>query len=128
MQEKNRVTFKSEPDMHLEYCHNQIAQTKPNESKEFDVSDAMLMARLINDLNIKIIKKGASFAQQYLLNKGIKVFGQRGRDASMKEMDQLHHQSCFTQISVAKMTPTEWRKAQHAPMFLGEKCDGTIKG
>jgi hypothetical protein len=31
------------------------------------------MARLINDLNIKIIKKGASFAQKHLLNKGIKV-------------------------------------------------------
>jgi hypothetical protein len=59
------------------YCRNLIAQMKPNESKEYNPSDAMLMARLINDLNIKIIEKGASFAQQYLLNKGIKVFGQR---------------------------------------------------
>jgi hypothetical protein len=49
----------------------------PNESKEYNPSDAMLMARLINGLNVKTIEKGASFAQQYLLNKGIKVFGQR---------------------------------------------------
>jgi hypothetical protein len=26
------------------------------------------------------------------------------------------------------MTPTEWRKAQQALMYLGEKRDGTIKG
>jgi hypothetical protein len=128
MQEKRRVTFKSEPDMQLEYCHNLIAQTKPNESREYNPSDAMLMARLINDLNIKIIKKGASFAQQYLLNKGIKVFGRRGCDATKKEMDQLHRQSCFTPISVTEMTPTERRKAQQALMFLGEKRNGIIKG
>jgi hypothetical protein len=114
--------------MQLEYCHNLIAQTKPNESKEYNPSDAMLMARLINDLNINIMEKGASFAQQYLLNKVIKVFGQRGCDASKKEMDQLHRRSCFTPISVAEMTPTERRKAQQALMFLGEKRDGTVKG
>jgi hypothetical protein len=101
MQEKRKVTFKIKPDMQFEYCHNQISQTKPNESKEYSPSDIMLMARLIDDLNIKIIEKGASFAQQYLLNKGIKVFGQRGRDASRKEIDQLHLRSCFAPISVA---------------------------
>jgi hypothetical protein len=81
MQEKRRATFKSKPDMKLECRHNLITQTKPNESKEYSPSDAMLMARVINDLNIKIIEKGASFAQQYLLNKGIKVFGHRGCEA-----------------------------------------------
>jgi hypothetical protein len=29
----------------------------------------MLMARLIYDLNNKVVREGASFAQQYLLNK-----------------------------------------------------------
>eukprot|EP00978_Attheya_sp_CCMP212_P000843 scaffold1766_cov39-Attheya_sp.AAC.3 len=123
-----QVSFKSERDTQLEYCHNLIAQTKPQENYEYSSTDAMLMARLINDLNLKINKEGASFAQQYLLNKGIKVFGQKGRDASIKEMDQLHRRSCFTPISVADMTTTERRKAQQALMFLGEKRDGTIKG
>jgi hypothetical protein len=60
------VTFKKcEPDEQSEYCHNLIAQTIPNQSsKEYEPSEAMLMARLINDLNTKITKKGASFAQQ----------------------------------------------------------------
>ena len=50
-----------------------IAQTKPDESKECKPSEAMLMARLINDLSVKITVKGASFAQQCLLDK-LKVF------------------------------------------------------
>jgi hypothetical protein len=87
----------------------------------------MLMGRLIYDLNNKVVRQGASFAQQYLLNKGLKVFGQKGHDASMKEMDQLHRRS-FTPASIKKMTQVEQRKAQQALMFLREKRDGTIKG
>ena len=91
--------------------------------------DAMLkMARLFNDPNLKVNKEGLSFAQQYLFDKGIKAFGQKGRDAPIKEMDQLYYHSCFTPISVAKVTPTERRNLQQAIMFLGEKPDGTIKG
>jgi hypothetical protein len=85
------------------------------------------MARLIYDLNTKIFREGASFAQQYLLNKGLNIFGQKGWDASKKEMDQLHRQWCFTPILIAAMTQIERRKAQQALLFLGEKWDGTIK-
>jgi hypothetical protein len=88
----------------------------------------MLMARLIYDLNTRIVREGASFAQQYLLNKGLKIFRQKGQDASKKKMDQLHQRSCFTPKSIAEMTQIERRKAQQALMFLGEKRDGTVKG
>ncbi|WP_288992819.1 polyprotein of Ty1/Copia retrotransposon [uncultured Marinobacter sp.] len=130
MQQKKKVNFESDVDMQLEYCHNLVTQTQPNEgqSKEYSPTDAMLMARLMYDLNTRIVREGASFAQQYLLNKGLKIFGQKGRDASKKEMDQLHRRSCFTPISIAEMTQVERRKAQQALMFLGEKRDGTIKG
>jgi hypothetical protein len=88
------------------------------------------MARLIYDLNTRIVREGASFAQQYLLNKGLKIFRQKGQDASKKEMDQLHRRSCFTPKSIAEMTQMERRKAQQqqALMFLGEKRDGTVRG
>jgi hypothetical protein len=84
------------------------------------------MARLIYDLNTRVVREGASFAQQYLLNKGLKIFRQKGRDASKKEMDQLHQRSCFTPKSIAEMTQMERRKAQQqqALMFLGERRDG----
>jgi hypothetical protein len=92
MQKDKQVTFKSDRDMKLEYSHNQIAQTKPDEKhyKKHDPQEAVLMARLINDLHLQITEKAASFVQQYLFNKGIKVFGQKGHDASKKEIDQLH--------------------------------------
>jgi hypothetical protein len=64
-------------DVQLEYCHNLVMHTQPNEgqSKEYSPSDAMLMTILIYDLNTRIFREGASFAQQYLLNKGLKIFG-----------------------------------------------------
>ena len=87
----------------------------------------LLMARLINDCSTKVTEKGACFAQQYLLKKGIKIFGQRGRATSVKEMNQLRHQSCFTPIYVAGMTPIKQRKAEQAVVFLGEKNDRSEK-
>jgi hypothetical protein len=130
MQEQKKVNFECDAEQELEYHHNLITQNKPDEgqSKEYSPSDAMLMVRLIYDLNTRVVREGASFAQQYLLNKGLKIFGQKGRDASKKEMDQLHRRSCFTPKSIAKMTQIEQRKAQQKLMFLGEKRDGTFKG
>jgi hypothetical protein len=130
IQEQKKVNFESDADKELEYYHNLITQNEPDEgqSNEYIPSDAMLMARVIYDLNTRVVREGASFAQQYLLNKGLKIFGQKGRDASKKEMDQLLRRSCFTPKSVAEMTQIEQRKAQQALMFLGEKRDGTVKG
>ncbi len=87
MQEQKKVNFESNANLQLEYHHNLIAQNKPDkgQSKEYSPSDAMLMARLIYNPNTRVIREGASFAQQYLLDKGIKVFGQRSRDASKKK-------------------------------------------
>eukprot|EP00980_Cylindrotheca_fusiformis_P019862 scaffold6973_cov71-Cylindrotheca_fusiformis.AAC.1 len=71
---------------------------------------------------------GYSFGQQYMLQKGLKVFGEAGENAAKKELDQLHRRNCFTPVSVADMTATERKKAQQALMFLAEKRDGTKKG
>jgi hypothetical protein len=79
-QQKKKIIFESDVDVQSKYCPNLVIQTKLNESqsKEYSPLDAMLMARLINNLNNKIVREGASFAQQYLLNKGLKIFGQKG--------------------------------------------------
>jgi hypothetical protein len=80
MQEQKKVIFESDVNLQLEYHHNQITQNEPDEgqSKEYSPSNAMLMARLIYDLNPRIVRERTSFAQQYLLNKGLKIFGQKG--------------------------------------------------
>jgi hypothetical protein len=130
MQEQKKVNFECDAEQELKYHHYLISQNEPDEgqSKEYSPSDAMLMARLIYGLNTRVVREGAFFAQQYLLNKGLKIFGQKGRDAPKKEMDQLHRRSCFTPKSITEMTQIEQRKAQQALMFMREKRDGTVKG
>jgi hypothetical protein len=88
----------------LEYCHNLFTQGAVEDSKGYEPMEAMLMARLMNDLNRKITEHGASFVQQYLVDKGLKVFGKRGYDASMKEMNQLSRRNCFTPESVCNLS------------------------
>ncbi|MEE3584770.1 hypothetical protein, partial [Pseudomonas aeruginosa] len=63
---------------------------KPDQEQviEYGSEKAMLIARLIQDITMNVNEHGASFAQQYILQKGLKVFGKKGHDASMKEMDQ----------------------------------------
>ena len=115
----------------IEYCHNLIAQVHPNPNKdvEYKNTHAMLIARCMDTINNRVtMTRGASFAQQFLLHKGLKVFREHGHEAATKEMDQLHRQNCFTLISVKDMTPTERRKAMGALMFLTEKRDKSVKG
>ena len=73
---------------------------------------------LSQHINNRVTTRGASFVQQFLLHKGLKVFGEHGHEAATKEMDQLHRRNCFTPISVKDMTSTERRKAMGALMFL----------
>ena len=82
---------------------------------------AMIMARLICDINSKTSRQGASFAQQFILQKGIKKFGHHGKAAARKEIDQLHRRTCFTPIDISTLTEEEKAKAMEALMFLTEK-------
>jgi hypothetical protein len=61
----------------------------------------------MSDINSQTTIKGASFAQQYVLQQGLKKIRKLGADTATKEMDQLHLRNCFTPADVAKMTPEE---------------------
>ena len=63
-----------------------------------------------------------------MFHKGRKKFGHDADKAALKELDQLHKCSCFTQIGLSALTPEERKKAQAALMLITEKHDGTIKG
>jgi hypothetical protein len=69
----------------------------------------------------------AMFIQTYSLNKGMKNFGQKGMDAAIKEMKQLHNRTVFEGIKVSHMTPLERKRAMESLLFLIEKRDGRIK-
>jgi hypothetical protein len=94
---------------------------------EYGSSQAMLVAQFIQDITMNVNEHGVSFAQQYILQKGLKVFGKRGHDASMKEIDQLHRSTCFAPLMVKNMKPSKRKKAQMALMFLTEKRDKSVK-
>jgi hypothetical protein len=94
---KKRVLFAKDELRQLEYCHNLVAQVKPDEEMniEYGSNKAMLIARFIQDITMNVNEHRASFAQQYMLQKGLKVFGNKGHKASMKEIDQLHKRTCL---------------------------------
>jgi hypothetical protein len=127
---KKKVMFAEDKLKQLEFCHNLVLQVKPEKEQiiEYGSSQAMLFARLIQDITMNIQQHGASFAQQYMLQKGLKVFGIQGHEASKKEIDQLHKRTCFAPLKVKNMKPSERKKAQMALMFLMEKRDKSVKG
>ena len=72
----------------------------------------------------------AQFSQQYIFEKGIKKFGDRGKSAAEKELEQLHKRGCFKPIDVSTKTDEEKKKTQRGMMLLTEKNnpDKTVKG
>jgi hypothetical protein len=120
---KKRVSFAEDELRQLEYCHNLVAQVKPDEEMniEYGSDEAMLIARFIQDITINVNEHGAPFAQQYMLQKGLKVFGNKGHKASMKEIDQLHKRTCFAPLKVKEMKHSKRKKAQMALILLRDK-------
>jgi hypothetical protein len=102
-----KVTFAEDKLRQLDYCHNLVSKVKPEKEKtiEYGSCQAMLIARFIQDITMNVNQHGASFAQQYILQKGLKVFGQKGHEASKKEIDQLHKRTCFAPLRVKEMKP-----------------------
>jgi hypothetical protein len=128
--EEKKVEFAGMFPAEIEHCHNILADYKGEDPRvvEYTQERAMVAASFINDINQKVTAQGATFAQQYLLQRGLKKFGNEGAQAATKELDQLHQRNCFSPVDVSAMTPSEKKKAQEALMFLTEKRDGSIKG
>ena len=69
-----------------------------------------------------------AFVQQHLCPKGIKIFGERGKEAAVKDLKQQHARKCFAPIAMEALSKTERDRAQQALMHLTEKRDGVMKG
>ena len=114
-------------------CHHNIINQAPKAESvtEYDgIDEAVWLARTIihfMQVTSKRVNK-ESHIQQYLLKKGLKLWGQQGYDGAKKELKQQHERQCFRPIHVSKMSPSEKKKAQEALMFLAEKRSGEIKG
>jgi len=89
---------------------------------------ALYIAKVIMEIRNGVSEHGACFSQNCMCQKGVKTFGEKGRKAAGKELDQLHQRNCFTPIDANELSPEEKAQAMEALMFLQEKKDGTMKG
>ena len=56
--------------------------------------------------------------------RGLKKFGEKGKQVALKEMQQLHDRVCFEPIRVESLTPREKKRALELLIFLVEKKSG----
>ena len=127
---KKSVRFQDQQLFQLESKHNLFTHSATEYwgTVECSQEHALIAAMVMVEANARGSANGFSIAQQHLLKKGLKKFGDRGYQAAHKEMDQLHNRSCFAPIDISTLSPTEKRKAQEALLFLTEKRDKSIKG
>ena len=70
----------------------------------------------------------AAIMTQVSLRKGIRLWGDKGREAAMKEMTQLHDMSAFFPRDPKSLTREERIKALSSLIFLKQKRTGQVKG
>ena len=78
------VIFEDEDLRQLEICHNMISMLHPN--SELYISQntkmVMVMAKMMTEIYIKVTTEGEIFHQQYILQKGLKIYKGRGLTAA----------------------------------------------
>ena len=65
---------------------------------------------------------------QHSMKKGVKLFGQSGVDAILKELKQLHDRKVLMPKVVSELTAEEKKAALEYLMILKRKRGGTAKG
>jgi hypothetical protein len=63
----------------------------------------------------------------YSLNKGIKKFGEKAKEAAIKEMQQMIDRECFEPVHQEELKEIEKQHAMKSLIFLSEKKDGSLK-
>jgi hypothetical protein len=113
--------------------HHHLPTQAYDAREEYSIESAQVIAMSMCHINEMLFNghsnQAHQFAQTYTLGKGLKKFGQKGRQAAFKEMKHLHDRMVFKPIRVEELLTTpEKRRAMESLIFLVEKRDGTIKG
>ena len=66
-------------------------------------------------------------AQQYSLNRGLKIFGEKGKEATRKELRQIHIMDVTILLDTSSLSDKEKKRAIALLMFLTENWEGMIK-
>jgi phage terminase large subunit GpA-like protein len=78
-----------------------------------------------NDQMIHVL--GVAMAQAHGLKKGLKLFGQEGKNAVQKEMQQHHDMETYYPMDPSKLTHNEKREAVDSLVNIVQKRCGRIK-
>ena len=81
----------------IEVCHNLMKQAgdHPKDVQEYTAKMAPVVACIMSKMNARAMSKGACFGQQYLLKKGLEIFGERGVKSNEKELRQFRTGSIY---------------------------------
>lgn len=122
----------SRPPTKLTLAQHHLHTQAHDNCEEYSIETARVIAITMCHMAEMLVnpkgKTAHQFVQSYSLMKGLKKFGQKGREAAYKEMKQLHERVVFKPIKVAELTEQERRRAMESLIFLVEKRDGTVKG
>jgi hypothetical protein len=70
---------------------------------------------------------GVIMAEQYSINKGLKLFGKDGEKAVTKELSQMHDMVVYTPVHAHELTREQKHQALESLIFLTKKRCGRIK-
>ena len=107
------------------FCVNDIFGDR---KAEYSRKIGKVIARYIHHIRNEIVRKETTHTTQYMLKKGLKIFGKDGVKASKAELTQMHQRICFKPELVKNLTPMERKQAMRGLMILRQKKDGTTKG
>ena len=109
--------------------YSQVASTSVID--EYNETEAKVLTSVMCQFKERMkmtkIEHGNQYVVTYSLRKGIKEFGEQGKQSVVKEMKQLHDRNCFKPVNITTLSPTEKKRALESLIFLTEKQDGTIK-
>ena len=70
---------------------------------------------------------GIIMAQQYIVKKGIELFGKKGEAAVTKELTQMHDMKVYYPMDPKELTREQRKEALSSLIFLMQKRDDSVK-
>ena len=97
--------------------YNQVGSVQADlePDMEYTLAEAKVLATIMCQMNKRVVKTntithGTQHVVTYSLKKGTQQFGDRGKQATLKEMKQFHDRECFTRIHRASLNPTKCKR------------------
>ena len=93
-----------------------------------NVHDDEASLEAMDDEDAMIYVLGVVLVHWFSLNKGLKEFGDRYKEATMKELTQIHDMDTYWPLDASTLTREQRKRALSSLLFLVEKKNGDIKG